>query len=153
MDRPILLRLLALVEASALLHQHQREVTERNGQLYLVAKVEDYAIARELAMTLLPRVLSGSTIKCQKLVEWAETQGEHRFGKKDVDHGMDWSRKTTTKYLVEAVALGCLAVDGDDGKSGKKFWFVKKIDTPPLDLPEPGELLEAAVPPKVHNAN
>src|SRR5205823_151046 len=73
-DRP---RLLALVEASALLHQHQREVTERNGQLYLVAKVEDYAIARELAMTLLPRVLSGSTIKCQKLVEWAETQGEH----------------------------------------------------------------------------
>jgi hypothetical protein len=138
-DRP---RLLALVESSALLHQHQREVTDRNGQLYLVAKVEDYAIARELAMTLLPRVLSGSTIKCQKLVEWAERQGEHMFGKKDVDHAMDWTRKTTVKYLAEAVTLGCLAVDGDDAKTGKKFWFLKKIDTPPLELPKPEELLE-----------
>ena len=74
-DRP---RFLALIEASALLHQYQRESTERNGQVYLVATVEDYAIAREVAMVLLQPVLSGATPKCKALVDWVPQKVPHQ---------------------------------------------------------------------------
>ena len=56
-------RVLGLVEASALLHQRQRLSTEKNGHLYLIATVDDYAIARELVISLLEPVLSGATPK------------------------------------------------------------------------------------------
>jgi hypothetical protein len=137
-DRP---RLLALVQASALLHQQQREVIERNDQLHLVATVDDYALARELAIVLLQSVLSGATPKCKGLVKWAQKQGERRWSKKEIDQAMGWSRKTTLKHLAEAVDLGCLGMDQNQVKNSKEFWFVKDVEGPLLELPDPTCLL------------
>jgi len=137
-------RVLSLIEASALLHQHQRETAERDGRRFLVAAIEDYAIARELAISLLETALSGATPKCRKLVSWAEERVEQdeKFSKGDVDEMMGWTRKTTLKYLGEAVGLGCIGMDtGKLGRS-KDFWFVKKPERPVLELPRPEDLVE-----------
>jgi hypothetical protein len=143
-DRP---RVLALIEASALLHQHQRKQVEKNGRQYLLATVNDYALARELAIALLESALSGATPKGKRLVEWAEKLAEDqcegkRFSKVEVDLGFGWSRKTTLKYLREAVSLGCLAMDRDSLEKSTKFWFVKKVESPLVELPKPEDILE-----------
>lgn len=137
-------RVLALIEASALLHQHQRKIKERNGVRFVVAAVEDYAIARELAISLLETTLSGATPKCRMLVSWAKEhsgQDEH-FSKMDVDKEMRWSRKTTLKYLGEAVGLGCIGMDKDKLERSKLFSFVKKPESPLVELPKPEDLVE-----------
>jgi hypothetical protein len=150
-DRP---RLLALVEASALLHQKQREVIERNNKLYLVAGVEDYVIARELAVVLLQSILSGANPKCKSLVDWAQkwvgTEGKG-FSKREVDKALGWTRKTTLKYLAEAVSLGCIGMSGNEVKNSKIFGFVKPVESPHFTMPEPEELLTGSDP-VVHDA-
>lgn len=143
-DRP---RVLALIEASALLHQHQRKRVEKNGRAYLLATVDDYDLARELAIALLESALSGATPKCRRLVEWAEKLAEGQcerkhFSKVKVDLGFGWSRKTTLKYLREAVSLGCLAMDRDRVEKSAEFWFVKKVESPLVELPRPEEIIE-----------
>jgi hypothetical protein len=137
-------RVLALIEASALLHQHQRKTEERNGVRFVVAAIEDYAIARELAINLLETTLSGATPKCRMLVNWAEgrAQQDEKFSKKDIDEAMGWSRKTTLKYLGESVGLGCIGMDKDKLERSKEFWFVKKQEGPLLKLPKPEDLIE-----------
>ena len=142
-DRP---RVLSLIEASALLHQHQREVVERDGLLFLIASVADYAIARELAVELLEVVLSGATPKCRALIAWAETLGDQKFTKKDLDAGMDWSRKTTLKYLSEAVALGCIGADRGSVKNSTEFSFLKQVKGPLVDLVTPDALMQSGAP-------
>ncbi len=136
-------RVLALIESSALLHQHQREIVEKNGLRFLVASIEDYAIARELAISLLVTALSGATPQCRKLVSWAEERSaqDTNFSKKDVDEAMGWSRKTALKYLGEAVGLGCVAMDKDRLEKSKLFSFVKGPDSPLLELPKPEDLV------------
>jgi len=42
-------RFLSLIEGIAFLHQHQREIGSDNGADYLIASLEDYAIAHDLA--------------------------------------------------------------------------------------------------------
>jgi hypothetical protein len=135
-DRP---RVLALVEAAALLHQHQRDRVEKNGRQYIVASVEDYAIARELAITLLESVLTGATAKCRQLVRWAEERGI-AFSKRDAERGLDWSRKTVLKYLREAVDLGCISMDRAKVTTSSNFSFVRNIPAPALTLPTPEDL-------------
>jgi hypothetical protein len=137
-------RVLALIEASALLHQHQRKIEERNGVRFVVATIEDYAIARELAINLLETTLSGATPRCRELVSWAAGRAEQdeKFCKKDVDAEMKCSRKTTLKYLGESVGLGCIGMDKDKLERSKDFWFVKKPEGPLLKLPKPEDLIE-----------
>jgi hypothetical protein len=81
------------------------------------------------------------------LVEWAEKlaegqcDGKH-FSKVEVDLGFGWTRKTTLKYLREAVSLGCLAMDRDRVEKSTDFWFVKKVESPLVELPKPEDILE-----------
>ncbi|MEJ2008033.1 MAG: hypothetical protein P8Z30_07755 [Acidobacteriota bacterium] len=83
-DRP---RSLGLIEASALLRQHAREKVEVEGQHYLVASLDDYAIARKLALGLLKSALSGTTPRRRALVAWANTH-DGVYPKQDVDRAM-----------------------------------------------------------------
>ncbi len=138
-------RVLGLVEASALLHQRQRLSTEKNGHLYLIATVDDYAIARELVISLLEPVLSGATPKCKRLITWAKT-GPGKFSKKDVDFAMNWSRKTSLKYLREANELGCIGMHADRIAKADEFWFVTDVDSPLVNLTDPAEFADHVVP-------
>jgi hypothetical protein len=141
-------RFLGLVEASALLHQRQRQCVEKNGRLYLVATVDDYAIARELITSLLESVLSGATPKCKKLIEWAKIRPA-KFSKQELDVAMNWSRKTTLKYLREAIDLACIGMLGDKIARAEEFWFVTDVDSPLVKLPAPEELAEPAIQPSM----
>jgi hypothetical protein len=141
-------RVLSLVEASALLHQRQRQCVEKNGRLYLVATVDDYAIARELVTSLLESVLSGATPKCKKLIEWAKTQKD-KFSKREVDVAMNWTRKTALKYLREAIDLACVGMNAEKVEKSGEFWFVTDVDSASVSLPPPEELAEAIIRPSM----
>lgn len=137
-DRP---RFLALIESSALLHQHQREKRDINGQKHIVASLDDYKIARELGVMVLGPVLKGATPRCEVLVE-AASGFESDFTRTQIAAKLGWERKTVIKYLNEAVDLGCL--DETPQGSGKSitYEFVKKIEEVGSLLPEVQELEE-----------
>lgn len=137
-------RVLGLIEASALLHQYQRQSVEKNGRLHLVATIDDYEIARELTISLLESVLSGATPKCKKLIEWAKSRSD-KFSKKDADFAMNWSRKTTLKYLREATELACIGMDDDKVSNSDEFWFATDLDSPLVNLPDSIELADDVV--------
>ena len=123
-DRP---RFLALIEASALLHQYQRERREINGQSYVVANPDDYDIARELASKILNQVLKGATPKCEELVGKAIEFGDVEFTRAEIEARLGWDRKTVVKYLKEADRLGCIDEVTQKKGSASRYKFVKKV--------------------------
>ena len=141
-DRP---RFMSLIEASAILHQYQREQKEINGVSYVVASIDDYRTARELAIPILKHILRGATPKCAQLVAMAETLGKDgaQFAVADLEKELKWDRKTVSKYCKEAERLGCfeLAEIGGKGRGhASKFTFVKLVSEVQIPLPEPEAL-------------
>jgi len=123
-DRP---RFLALIEASTLLHQHQRERREIQKHKYVVATLDDYEIARDLGIKILGWVLKGITPKCEELVNKAGGfQGE--FTRTETEKELGWDRKTVSKYLREAVGLGCLDEVEKNKGCPTKYRFVKTLE-------------------------
>jgi Domain of unknown function (DUF3854) len=137
-DRP---RFVALIEACALLHQHQRARRDIRGVPYIVADLEDYEIVRELSAAVLGRVLKGITPSCEKMVEtMSACEGE--FKQSDIETEMRWSKRTVTKYAKEAVELGCFeVVEGGTGKA-YKYRFVRSADSVDVPLPAKEEIAE-----------
>lgn len=133
------LRFFGLIEASALLHQHAREQVVVKGRQYLAASLDDYAIARKHALGLLKSALSGTTPKCRALVAWAKTL-DGVFTKQDTDRAMNWSRKTTLKYIREAVDLGSVGMNKETVSKSTEFRFLKDPEDPLLELPQPDEI-------------
>jgi len=131
-DRP---RFLAMIEACTLLHQHQRERQERGRKQHLVASLDDYAIARELATRMLGSALKGATPKCENLISLAAEFGEQEFTRAEIEKGVGWDRKTVVKFLKEAVSLGC--IDEESGGKGRvsKYRFVKGVAAVDCPLP------------------
>jgi hypothetical protein len=121
---------LSLIEASALLHQKQREHKEINGQNFIVASFDDYEIAYGLGAKILDRVLKGATPKCEKLVQAAEvltSEDDGDLTRAMLEEKLGWDRKTVTKYLKEAVGLGCLdELRQGTGKSSL-YHFIKRV--------------------------
>lgn len=141
-DRP---RFMGLIEASAVLHQHQREKRELDGISYLVASTKDYAIARELAVPILKHVLRGATPKCVQLVQAAQGIGQegNQFTRADLESELKWDRKTVDKYLKEALRLGCIdkAEEGGRGRgNASRFTFAKPVEEVDVPLPDPATL-------------
>jgi len=103
-------RVLALIRASALLHQYQREHAKRNDIEYIVANEDDYTIVREVAGPALAQVWMEATPRCRELVEAASCFGDSNpFCTHDLVKVLHWSAPTVRKYAEEAVHLGCLA--------------------------------------------
>lgn len=126
-DRP---KFMALIEASAFFHQYQRP-REKHGEVtYVMATLDDYAIARELIQGILKHVLPGATPKCRALVEKAKDLGEE-FTQTILGGALGgWSRTTVKKYLEEAIGLGCVEADRERGP----YRFVKLVEEASLGL-------------------
>jgi Domain of unknown function (DUF3854) len=136
-DRP---RFMALIEACALLHQHQRAKRDIHGVSHIVASPDDYEVVKELSGAILGRVLSGVTPSCEKMVQAVSGFGGE-FTQLDVAREMQWSRPTTIKYCKEAVSLGCLEVmEGGRGKT-YKYRFVRLADSIEVLLPTKEQIL------------
>jgi hypothetical protein len=137
-DRP---RFMALIEASALLHQYQRSRRTIRGVPHIVADLDDYEDVRELSAAILGRVLAGVTPSCQKMVAaMSEFAGE--FKQTDIEDEMKWSRPTAIKYAKEAVSLGCFeVVEGGKGKM-YKYRFIRLADSVNVSLPTRDEVQE-----------
>lgn len=70
-------RFLALVEVSALLHQHQRSTVEREGKVYLLASIADYHIASVLlGNEALARTILEISPKSEELLQTAKSLGK-----------------------------------------------------------------------------
>ena len=86
-------------------------------------------------------ILKGATPRCETLVE-AASSFEGEFTRTEIEEKLGWERKTVTKYLKEAVGLGCL----DDIPQGKgnpiMYKFVKKVEEAGGLPPEVEELKE-----------
>jgi hypothetical protein len=140
-------RFIALIEASAVLHQFQREVTElEDGTKIVTPSIEDYSLAHEIVeqSALLDIAIKGATPKCEKLVEairvWDDERvkvGDESFGVADIAHLMKWTRPTLTKHLREAVHIGLLDLTVAGGK-GRGHMSRYKL---PIAAPEPKSLL------------
>ena len=137
-DRP---RFMALIEACALLHQHQRAIRHVNGVAHIVADLADYEIVRELAASILGRVLSGVTPACEQMVQ-AMSAFEGEFKQSDIQTAMGWSRPTVGKYVTEAVMLGCFEITEGGKGIAKKYRFVRRAESAALYLPNKQQVTE-----------
>lgn len=143
-------RFLALIEASAVLYQHQRARDERAR---LVATLDDYALARRLAVPLLETALLGASQKTRELIGAARALA-------DADPSGDptsvtvttsniakwlppsgWSRPTIRRHLKAAEEAGYL--DLVSAQRGKEHEYrIAKMDADSgLTLPSAEDLL------------
>ncbi len=115
-----------------------------NGQRYIVASLDDYKIARELGVKILGPVLKGATPRCEKLVEVA-SGFEREFTRTEMEQELQWHRQTVTKYLQEAVSLGCLDEYPQGKGSPVHYRFIKELAEVTCPLLEVDALKERMV--------
>jgi hypothetical protein len=115
---------MTLINAIALLHQHQREVKTqtKDGKTlnYIEATVEDIALANELALTFFPHALEDMAPHTQSLaVEIAklvkQKGGEVRFTRKELRDFCTWGDWPIRQGLEQLVELGYLGRSGQNG--------------------------------------
>jgi hypothetical protein len=132
-------RILALIRASALLHQYQRDREVRDGAEYVVSTEEDYVIVRAVAGPALAQVWMEATPKCRELVEAASRLAGEAISTKKLMNALRWSAPTVRKYAKEAAHLGCLA-PADVPGCWRFLGTVQEIRNP---LPVPEEIFAA----------
>ncbi|MFA5112907.1 MAG: toprim domain-containing protein [Candidatus Margulisiibacteriota bacterium] len=123
-------RFLALIETSALLHQYQREKHDISGDKYIIATLDDYAVAYKMAEQVILRTAKEVAPKTEQLVQvvdamlidisrkWEEKDyRKQTFTVEDITTRLDWSVPTITKYLKEACSTGAIIlVEGGRGR-------------------------------------
>jgi hypothetical protein len=126
-------RFLCLVEAITFLHQHSRErgLLEAEGEAipYVVATVEDYRLAYELAKDVLGYTLHELSRGAQELLELAEAMvaqsGKQRaavhFTRRQLRDYGGWQDHRLRDGLQELVDMEYLAVVG--GAQGRAFEY------------------------------
>ncbi|MFH1373301.1 MAG: CHC2 zinc finger domain-containing protein [bacterium] len=116
-------RLLTLIEASATLHQHQRERRTIDGQEYLIAGLEDYVVAYSLATDVLQQTIKQITPQAEKLANLIDRlQGENGgqpITNREIVDGHEATGNTVKKYLRELIKQGVVEED----RSGKAHLF------------------------------
>ena len=144
-------RFLCLIEASAFLHQHQRERGQtEEGDPFILAALEDYAIAYDLAQEVLAITLHelsrGAQDVWQKVRDWvwaqaAEQHGEFLFTRRDLrlltgteDHQL----RAALQELVEMEYLEI--VSGNGGRAYQYRLLVLRQEDAPVTLLHPDEL-------------
>lgn len=141
-------RFLSLIEASAILYQHQRE---RDGGT-VVATIEDYALARRLAAPLLETAILGANRKTRELIaaarELAGTESPGDVGAAKITankmskrlSASGWSKQTVRRHLKAAEEAGYL--DLVHAQKGQEYEYRVTVvgDDICLALPSPEEL-------------
>ena len=131
---------LTLIDAIALLHQHQREArTLPNGQRFIEVTLDDIALANELAPEILGRSLDELPPQTRRLLghirELMKSKkvgaGTACFSRKEIRDLCGWSLTQVSVHLERLVALEYLALR--HGRLGSAFVYEILFD---LDTPE-----------------
>ena len=141
---------LTLVDAIALLHQHQRETrTLPNGQRFIEVTLDDIALANELAPEILGRSLDELPPQTRRLLDYIrdlmkqKRQGQKRsagpgmagnavtFSRRELRDHCGWSLTQVRVHLERLVELEYLAIR--HGRLGSQFVYEVLFDT---DVPE-----------------
>ncbi len=138
-DRP---KFLALIEASALLRQHQREKRTINGKEFIVADIEDYTVAYSLIDNVLESVLKGQSPKVKELIKAAKQFDGRQFTNKDLRDKVEWNEKTVIKHVKEAVSWGYFEITEEGGRGRAYHYKLVKTDDSPAGLLAPDKLKE-----------
>jgi hypothetical protein len=117
-DRRDLGRILSLVEASALLHQRQREQRVQGGESVLVAALEDYRVAYRLAGAFLAPPAPMDERVGPLVAACRVTEGATYYQLMDA---LGWSRPTVIKYCGRAVKAGHLALVAGSEWGAKRY--------------------------------
>jgi hypothetical protein len=144
-DRPEARRafgqLLAMVEASALLHQFQRQL-DTDGRI--IATLEDYEVARDLCLTPLARLLGGQISAAairfhERLLKWDKSAGE--FSTTDAYKFDGKSDRAVLGWLKELVQIGAAEQTHESKGSRAARWRLtamphNEVEAGGFELPE-----------------
>jgi len=138
-------RFLALIEASTILHQRQREVEVKDGVNYLIATIEDYAVAYEIAEVILVQTLKDISPKAELVAKAAEKlfQGSDALTRKDFYAALpDMSATSIDRCLDELVKIGCLERAGGGKGRGNAITYskLKGLEHVQLSIPSPEDI-------------
>ena len=134
---------LTLIDAIALLHQHQRETrTLPSGQRFIEVTLEDIALANELAPEILGRSLDELPPQTRRLLNYIRelvkqqrksngAKAASTFSRKELREMCGWSLTQVRVHLERLVELECLAIR--HGRLGSQFVYEILFD---LDTPE-----------------
>jgi hypothetical protein len=133
---------LTLIDAIALLHQHQRKTqTLPGGQPYIEVTLDDIALANQLAPEVLGRSLDELPPQTRRLLgcirELVKTKrkdakaGTLTFSRRELREACGWSLTQVSVHLERLVALECVAIR--HGRLGSAFVYEILSD---LDAPE-----------------
>jgi hypothetical protein len=135
---------LTLIDAIALLHQHQRQAqTLPGGQPYIEVTLDDIALANELAPEVLGRSLdelppqTRRLLGCIRELVKSKRKGEagraqaSTFSRRELREACGWSLTQVSVHLERLVALEYLAIR--HGRLGSAFVYEILSD---LDAPE-----------------
>ncbi|HEX5399051.1 MAG TPA: CHC2 zinc finger domain-containing protein [Verrucomicrobiae bacterium] len=131
---------LTLIDAIALLHQHQRETrTLPNGQRFIEVTLDDIALANELAPEILGRSLDELPPQTRRLLghirELMKSKkvgaGSACFSRRELRDLCGWSLTQVRVHLERLVELECLAIR--HGRLGSQFVYEMLLDA---DTPE-----------------
>jgi len=122
-------RFMTMIEVSAILHQHQRKREIINGIEYLVADIEDYAVAFRLTSNILGQTIKQISPRAEQLIHAIENHMEDfedsTFTRREIADLMEWDIKTITKYISECEKLGLLDVDSGGRGTSYKYRFIR----------------------------
>jgi DNA primase catalytic core len=132
---------LTLIDAIALLHQHQREIkTLPAGQWgagsacrFIEVTLDDIALANELAPEILGRSLDELPPQTRRLLEYIrkvmklKSGGAATFTRKELRDLCGWSLTQVRVHLERLVELECLAIR--HGRLGSQFVYEVLFDT------------------------
>jgi DNA primase catalytic core len=134
---------LTLIDAIALLHQHQRAArTLPNGQRYIEVTLDDIALANQLAPEVLGRSLDELPPQTRRLLDYirklvkekGQAEGAKAaatFSRRELRDLCGWSLTQVRAHLERLVELECLAVR--HGRLGSQFVYEMLLDA---DAPE-----------------
>ena len=132
---------LTLIDAIALLHQHQREArTLPGGQRFIEVTLDDIALANELAPEILGRSLDELPPQTRRLLGYirelvkrksGDAKAASTFSRRELRDHCGWSLTQVRVHLERLVELECLAIR--HGRLGSQFVYEVLFDT---DTPE-----------------
>jgi len=132
-------RFLALIKANCLLHQYQREEIQIQGKTFLMANLDDYAVAYEIGLVVLRQTLQELSSREEELLEKIrEKFGTSEFQPKDTEGLASVGYEQIRKYLQNLVKKGYLEWNGKRGNQSK-YIFVKPASEG-VKIPRPEEI-------------
>jgi hypothetical protein len=118
-------RLLGLIQASAFLHQHQREI----AGAVILADADDYALAKSLFEHSYE---TGPDKVVAELLRMTESPANREFSVGQLMQKTGWGKSKTYEVLARAEELGSVCKTEGWGKYG----FIRQLNASPLTLPD-----------------